>query len=115
MINNLCLHASLFILVLIYVLTLLIQAKIKTLETQLNEVLQSSETRSKFGTEPESGSISNSRAIGDGMNSSAVTKKLEEELKKRDALIEVYCLNDFTFDCNCRVIKLVYCLLACCF
>ena len=65
-----------------------LQAKIKTLETQLNKVLRSSETRSKFGTELECGAISNSRAVRDSMNSSAVTKKLEEELKKRGALIE---------------------------
>ncbi|XP_020239406.1 kinesin-like protein KIN-14B [Cajanus cajan] len=59
-----------------------LQAKIRTLETQLNEA-----TKSR-ATEPESSALSNSRATGDGTDSSAVTKKLEEELKKRDALIE---------------------------
>ncbi|KAJ4714545.1 Kinesin-like protein [Melia azedarach] len=53
-----------------------LQAKIKSIESQLNEALHSSKVRS--GSEP----------TGDGMDSSAVTKKLEEELKKRDALIE---------------------------
>ena len=40
------------------------------------------EVRSSLSTEP-------TKSTGDGMDSSAVTKKLEEELKKRDALIEV--------------------------
>ncbi|TKY58711.1 Kinesin protein KCA1 [Spatholobus suberectus] len=65
-----------------------LQAKIRTLETQLNEAIKSSESRSTFVSEPESAALSNSRPTGDGMDSSAVTKKLEEELKKRDALIE---------------------------
>ncbi|KAI4328137.1 hypothetical protein L6164_020518 [Bauhinia variegata] len=65
-----------------------LQAKIRTLETQLNEAVQSSETRSKLGTELDSAAISDSRPSGAGMDSSVVTKKLEEELKKRDALIE---------------------------
>ncbi|XP_061356773.1 kinesin-like protein KIN-14B isoform X3 [Gastrolobium bilobum] len=65
-----------------------LQAKIRTLETQLNEALRSSEPRSTFVLQPESAALSNSRPTGDGMDSSAVTKKLEEELKKRDALIE---------------------------
>jgi len=43
------------------------------------------EVRSSLSTEP-------SKATGDGMDSSAVSKKLEEELKKRDALIEVCSL-----------------------
>ncbi|KAK3211173.1 hypothetical protein Dsin_015879 [Dipteronia sinensis] len=65
-----------------------LQAKIKSIESQLNEALHSSEVRSTSGSElvPAVSSISN--ATGDGMDSSAVTKKLEEELKKRDALIE---------------------------
>lgn len=43
------------------------------------------EVRSSLSTEP-------SKATGDSMDSSAVSKKLEEELKKRDALIEVCSL-----------------------
>ncbi|KAL5177473.1 Kinesin-like protein KIN-14A [Glycine soja] len=65
-----------------------LQAKIRTLETQLNEAIKSSESRSTFVSEPEFADQSNSRPTGDGIDSSAVTKKLEEELKKRDALIE---------------------------
>ncbi|XP_027345620.1 kinesin-like protein KIN-14B isoform X1 [Abrus precatorius] len=61
-----------------------LQAEIKTLETQLNEAIKSSET----GSMPKFAALSNSGPTGDGMDSSAVTKKLEEELKKRDALIE---------------------------
>lgn len=67
----------------------LMQAKIRTLETQFNEAIKSSESRSTFVSEPEFADQSNSRPTGDGIDSSAVTKKLEEELKKRDALIEV--------------------------
>ncbi|XP_019445395.1 PREDICTED: kinesin-like protein KIN-14B [Lupinus angustifolius] len=65
-----------------------LQAKIGILETQCNEALRSSDTGSNVGPESESGSVSYSRVTGDGMESSAVTKKLEVELKKRDALIE---------------------------
>ncbi|KAJ6739901.1 KINESIN-LIKE PROTEIN KIN-14A-RELATED [Salix purpurea] len=65
-----------------------LQAKIKSMESQLNEALRSSEARSTFGSESGPVISSISKATGDGMDSSAVTKKLEEELKKRDALIE---------------------------
>ncbi|KAK7386730.1 hypothetical protein VNO78_27065 [Psophocarpus tetragonolobus] len=65
-----------------------LQAKIRTLETELNEAIKSSESRSTFVSETESADLSNSKPTGDGIDSSAVTKKLEEELKKRDALIE---------------------------
>ncbi|KAK7250622.1 hypothetical protein RIF29_33165 [Crotalaria pallida] len=65
-----------------------LQDKIRTLETELNEALTSRETRSKFVPEPDSATLSRSSLTGDGVDSSAVTKKLEEELKKRDALIE---------------------------
>ncbi|KAF9678191.1 hypothetical protein SADUNF_Sadunf07G0009400 [Salix dunnii] len=65
-----------------------IQAKIKSMESQLNEALRSSEARSTFGSESGPVISSISKATGDGIDSSAVTKKLEEELKKRDALIE---------------------------
>lgn len=60
------------------------QAKIRTLETELSEALGSSKSSST--SEPESAAKSDSRSTGDG---TVVAKKLEEELKKRDALIEV--------------------------
>ncbi|KAE8010523.1 hypothetical protein FH972_006890 [Carpinus fangiana] len=63
------------------------QAKIKSIESQLNEALHSAEARS---TGSEGPGVLSPKATGDGLDSSAVTvtKKLEEELKKRDALIE---------------------------
>lgn len=63
-----------------------LQAKIESIESRRNEALHS-DARS-IGSEG-SGLLSPS-ATGDGIHSSAVTvtKKLEEELKKRDALIE---------------------------
>lgn len=60
-----------------------LQAKIRTLETELSEALGSSKNSST--SEPESAAKSDSRSTGDG---TVVAKKLEEELKKRDALIE---------------------------
>ncbi|KAK9064661.1 hypothetical protein SSX86_016043 [Deinandra increscens subsp. villosa] len=54
-----------------------LQAKLKATEAQLYAALQSSENKPKTS--------SNST---EGMESAAVTKKLEEELLKRDALIE---------------------------
>ncbi|XP_044501991.1 kinesin-like protein KIN-14B [Mangifera indica] len=65
-----------------------LQAKIKNIESQLNEALHSSEVRSTPGSAPGPAVSSISKATEDGIDSSAVTKKLEEELKKRDALIE---------------------------
>lgn len=62
----------------------LIQAKMKSIESRLSEAQHSSEDQSALGSY-----LSNAKAIGDGMDSPPVTKKLEEELKKRDALIEV--------------------------
>ncbi|XP_047167232.1 kinesin-like protein KIN-14L [Vigna umbellata] len=64
-----------------------LQAKIRTLETQLNETIKA-QSSSISVSEPESADLSNSKFTGDGIDSSAVTRKLEEELKKRDALIE---------------------------
>lgn len=55
----------------------------KDLESQLSKALKSDMTRSRDPLE------SQPRAAENTVNSSAVTKKLEEELKKRDALIEV--------------------------
>ncbi|KAJ7943722.1 Kinesin-like protein [Quillaja saponaria] len=65
-----------------------LQAKVKSVEAQLNEALRSGESRLTVGSEMESGALSISKAAADGMDSSIVIKKLEEELKKRDALIE---------------------------
>lgn len=66
-----------------------LQGKINSIESKLNEALHSSDGRSTLGSETGSGTLSNSKAIGDdGMDSNPVTRKLEEELKKRDALIE---------------------------
>ncbi|MCL7036435.1 hypothetical protein MKW94_020733 [Papaver nudicaule] len=66
-----------------------LQAKIKSIESQLKEAMQSTDARSTVGSESGSvGAMSTSMAAGDEVNSSAVTKKLEEELSKRDALIE---------------------------
>ncbi|GAY38789.1 hypothetical protein CUMW_039370 [Citrus unshiu] len=65
-----------------------LQAKINSIESQRNEALHSSEVRSTIRSEPMPAVSSVLRTTGDGMDSSAVSKKLEEELKKRDALIE---------------------------
>lgn len=59
-----------------------------SLESQVNEAVRSGESKS-FSSEMGSGVSTISTTAADGMDSSAVTKKLEEELKKRDALIEV--------------------------
>ncbi|XP_042496457.1 kinesin-like protein KIN-14B [Macadamia integrifolia] len=65
-----------------------LQAKVKSFE-QLNEVLHTGGARSTIASETRSsGSISSVKAAGDSMDSLAVTQKLEEELSKRDALIE---------------------------
>ncbi|PON84753.1 Kinesin-like protein Kca1/Kca [Trema orientale] len=65
-----------------------LQAKIKSLESQLNETLHSNGARSTLSSETGSAVPSILKETGDGVDSSTVTKKLEEELKKRDALIE---------------------------
>lgn len=59
-----------------------LQAQIKSLEQQVNEALCSAEGRSEDMVD------SNLKETGETLDSSAVTKKLEEELVKRDALIE---------------------------
>ncbi|XVF59093.1 hypothetical protein PTKIN_Ptkin07bG0247200 [Pterospermum kingtungense] len=64
-----------------------LQAKLMGLESQVNEAFRSSEAKS-VSSEMGSGVPTISKPASDGMDSSAVTKKLEEELKKRDALIE---------------------------
>ncbi|KAL5705853.1 Kinesin-like protein KIN-14B [Ranunculus cassubicifolius] len=64
------------------------QAKIKGIESQLNEALNSRDARSAVGSDSGYvGPLSLSTVNGDGVDTS-VTKKLEEELSKRDALIE---------------------------
>lgn len=57
----------------------------------MNEALPSSQTQSKHTSESSAGVQSSPKECADSMDSSIVTRKLEEELKKRDALIEV-CL-----------------------
>ncbi|RXH74075.1 hypothetical protein DVH24_021255 [Malus domestica] len=64
------------------------QAKIKSIKSKLSEALHSSEDQSPLVLDPGSAILSNSKAMGDGMDS-PVTTNLEEELKKRDALIEL--------------------------
>ncbi|KAL6548070.1 Kinesin-like protein KIN-14B [Orobanche hederae] len=66
----------------------LLQAKLKSVESQLNEALLSNEIRSTNGPGQQTGEHSNNKATGDDMDSTAVTRRLEDELKKRDALIE---------------------------
>ncbi|KAF5188757.1 Kinesin-like protein kin-14l [Thalictrum thalictroides] len=66
-----------------------LQAKIKGFESQLSEALNSGDARSTVGSESGScGVQSFATSTGDGTDNSVVTKKLEEELSKRDALIE---------------------------
>ncbi|KAF4395835.1 hypothetical protein F8388_018109 [Cannabis sativa] len=60
-----------------------LQAKIKSLESHLNEA------RSTFSSESGTRVPSISKETGESVDSSTVTRKLEEELKKRDALIEL--------------------------
>ncbi|XP_051204272.1 kinesin-like protein KIN-14L [Lolium perenne] len=64
-----------------------LQAKLKSIESQLNEALNSSDARSTVGSESAS-VISTPKMTESTADSSSVTKRLEEELAKRDALIE---------------------------
>ncbi|CAN4126770.1 unnamed protein product [Withania somnifera] len=66
----------------------MLQAKLQALESQLNEAVRSSEARLIDGSESKSADQTGSKATRDEIDSAAVTKKLEEELLKRDALIE---------------------------
>ncbi|KAL9241385.1 hypothetical protein vseg_015503 [Gypsophila vaccaria] len=59
-----------------------LQASVKKLEQQVNETLHSAESRPGIAIE------ANTKVESDNADTSAVTKKLEEELLKRDALIE---------------------------
>eukprot|EP00262_Sarcandra_glabra_P005102 TRINITY_DN1640_c0_g1_i2.p1 TRINITY_DN1640_c0_g1~~TRINITY_DN1640_c0_g1_i2.p1 ORF type:complete len:763 (-),score=171.57 TRINITY_DN1640_c0_g1_i2:200-2488(-) len=66
-----------------------LQAKIKSLEAQLNEAIRSSDARSTSGLDSASIGVQlSSKVLEDNTDYSAVTKKLQEELSKRDALIE---------------------------
>uniref|UniRef100_J3MCF6 Kinesin motor domain-containing protein n=2 Tax=Oryza brachyantha TaxID=4533 RepID=J3MCF6_ORYBR len=64
-----------------------LQAKLKSIESQLNEAINSSDARSTIGSESAS-VISTPKMMESTADSSTVTKRLEEELAKRDALIE---------------------------
>ncbi|CAN6178769.1 unnamed protein product [Urochloa humidicola] len=64
-----------------------LQAKLKSIESQLNEALNASDARSTIGFEAAS-VISSPKIMESTADSSSVTKRLEEELAKRDALIE---------------------------
>ena len=78
------------------------QAKIKGIELQLKETLHPSDARSIIGSESgSSGVLSTQKQVDDGVDSSAVTRKLEEELSKRDALIEVRYDSIFIFQIYC--------------
>ena len=65
-----------------------LQTKLKSIESQLNEALNASDARSTIGSESAS-VISSPKITESTADSSSVTKRLEEELAKRDALIEV--------------------------
>ena len=65
------------------------QSEIKAIELKLMEAINSKEAKSVFGAESGPEVLSIPKSTGDVMDSSAVTKKLEEELLKRAALIEV--------------------------
>ncbi|XP_062233292.1 kinesin-like protein KIN-14L [Phragmites australis] len=64
-----------------------LQAKLKSIESQLNEALNASDARSTIGSESAS-VISSPKITESTADSLSVTKRLEEELAKRDALIE---------------------------
>ncbi|KAH6823384.1 kinesin like protein for actin based chloroplast movement 1 [Perilla frutescens var. hirtella] len=66
----------------------MLEAKLKSVESQLNEAILSNETRTTDGSKSPGERSSNKATGEDDMDSSAVTKRLEDELKKRDALIE---------------------------
>lgn len=66
----------------------MLQAKLKNIESQLNEAFLSNETRTTNDSKSQAEEHSSNKATGDDMDSAAVTKRLEDELKKRDALIE---------------------------
>ncbi|KAL0431844.1 UNVERIFIED_CONTAM: Kinesin-like protein KIN-14B [Sesamum radiatum] len=57
------------------------------LEMKLSSLSQT-ETRTANGSGPQTGEQTSNKTTADDMDSTAVTKRLEDELKKRDALIE---------------------------
>jgi hypothetical protein len=69
-----------------------LQARLKSIESQLNEALDSSDARSTIGSESAS-VIYSPKMMESTADSSSVTKRLEEELAKRDALIEVLAVH----------------------
>nr|XP_010942682.1 kinesin-like protein KIN-14L isoform X1 [Elaeis guineensis] len=77
-----------------------LQTKIKGIEFQLNEALHSNDARSTVGSDSRStGVLSTPKLVEESVDSSLVTKKLEEELSKRDALIEkLHQENEKLFD-----------------
>lgn len=66
----------------------MLQAKLQALESQLNEAVRASEAMLKDGSELRSADQTGLKATRNDIDSAAVTKRLEEELLKRDALIE---------------------------
>ncbi|KAK8967254.1 Geminivirus Rep-interacting motor protein [Platanthera guangdongensis] len=73
-----------------------LQAKIEGIEVQLKEPLSSSDLRSESTS---AGSLPSPKVVQDSVSSASVTKKLEEELSKRDALIEkLHQENEKLFD-----------------
>lgn len=69
------------------------QAKIIDLESQVGEAVKSNTTRTGDALQSQDIFSSTPKAADGTIDSSSVTKKLEEELKKRDVLIEVlHCL-----------------------
>ncbi|KAH0747273.1 hypothetical protein KY285_008930 [Solanum tuberosum] len=66
----------------------MLQAKLQALESQLNEAVRASEAMLKDGSELRSADQTGLKATRDDIDSAAVTKRLEEELLKRDTLIE---------------------------
>ncbi|KAG6497759.1 hypothetical protein ZIOFF_045665 [Zingiber officinale] len=77
-----------------------LQAKLKGIESQLNEALQSSDAHTTSRSEiSPTGVLSTPKGTEDTAESLQVTKKLEEELSKRDALIEkLHQENEKLFD-----------------
>ncbi|XP_078433642.1 kinesin-like protein KIN-14L [Wolffia australiana] len=61
-----------------------LQAKVQGIESQLNEALKVASASESAST----GVFSSSKGVDETVDSSSVTKKLEEELAKRDALIQ---------------------------
>lgn len=62
------------------------------MESELKNALLSKEAGSAVGMESKTATQSTSNSTGEDMISVSLTKKLEEELLKRDTLIEVAIL-----------------------